>query len=78
EFLNNHYDESCIVDFDNGLPIVSLQKFDKQQETKIQPLKDCITSEEALLRLNNALLESEWIKYADGSYSKWEMESLSF
>lgn len=78
DFLNNHYDESCIVDFDNGLPIVSLQKFDKQQERKIQPLKEWIASEEALLRLNNALLESEWIKYADGSYSKWEMESLSF
>ncbi|MGG3890230.1 DNA polymerase III subunit alpha [Metabacillus fastidiosus] len=78
QFFNQYFDDECVVDLHNGQLVISEKRFNKQYDKKMEVLKEWIGSEEALTKLNNKLLENEWIKYADGSLSKWEMDSLSY
>ena len=77
-FFKKYFDESSIYDTDNGYYIVFEKKLTKQIEEKMKPMKEWFASEEALNAYNEALLERAWGKHANGSISKWEMESLSF
>lgn len=48
--------------------------YTKNMEPAKKYIKD--HQEELLKKLNNSLFDEIWYKYADGSYSKWEMDSL--
>lgn len=54
--------------------------WDKQYKKIIDRLGQWIkqNSTELLDQLNNCITKEVWDKYCDGSYSKWEMDSVSF
>lgn len=80
EFFSQHFTEKSIVNYtDKGDYIISKLEYDKEYETLIEPLKDYIKDNKELLnRYNECLFLEEWNKYAEGTRSKWEMDSLSF
>ncbi|SNZ10023.1 DNA polymerase-3 subunit alpha [Terribacillus aidingensis] len=78
QFLNTHFDDECIVDMHEGELVVSEKAFKKQYDKLMEPVKQWLESPEALALLNIDLLNSEWEKYASGSLSRWEMDSLSY
>lgn len=57
---------------------VNEKEFKKVFDKKISKLKDWLKTEEPIKRANRYALNQQWLKYALGSYSKWEMETLSF
>lgn len=57
---------------------VDEKEFKKVFEKKISKLKEWLKTEEPIKRANSYALNQQWKKYALGSYSKWEMETLSF
>ncbi|MGX6580033.1 PHP domain-containing protein [Bacillus velezensis] len=78
EFFNQNFDENCVVDFHNEHLIISENAFKKEYDKKMIALKKWLGTDEALNLLNRRLLNNEWIKYASGTYGKWEMDSLSY
>ncbi|WP_324658694.1 DNA polymerase III subunit alpha [Bacillus velezensis] len=78
EFFNQNFDENCVVDFHNEHLIISENAFKKEYDKKMTALKKWLGTDEALKLLNRRLLNNEWIKYASGTYGKWEMDSLSY
>ncbi|WP_299831692.1 hypothetical protein [uncultured Metabacillus sp.] len=77
-FYSEHFSDDAVVDTHEGQLVVSENKFKKLYDKKMEEIKEWISSEEALNSLNQKLLENEWDKYASGSISKWEMDSLSY
>ncbi|WP_204256696.1 PHP domain-containing protein [Mammaliicoccus sciuri] len=57
---------------------VNEKEFKKVFDKKISKLKDWLKTEEPIKRANRYALNQQWLKYALGTYSKWEMETLSF
>ncbi|WP_235855311.1 DNA polymerase III subunit alpha [Mammaliicoccus lentus] len=57
---------------------VDEKEFKKVFDKKISKLKDWLKTDEPINRANRYALNQQWMKYALGSYSKWEMETLSF
>lgn len=57
---------------------VDEKEFKKVFDKKISKLKDWLKTDEPINRANRYVLNQQWMKYALGSYSKWEMETLSF
>lgn len=78
QFYSEHFTDEAIVDTHEGKLVVSEKQFKKQLDKKMEEIKEWVSSEEALNNLNKKLLENEWNKYASGSISKWEMDSLSY
>ncbi|CAF1781172.1 DNA polymerase III subunit alpha [Bacillus subtilis] len=78
EFFNQNFDENCVVDFHNEHLLISENVFKKEYDKKMIALKKWLGTDEALNLLNRRLLNNEWIKYARGTYGKWEMDSLSY
>lgn len=78
ELFNQNFDENCVVDFHNEHLIISENAFKKEYDKKMIALKKWLGTDEALNLLNRRLLNNEWIKYASGTYGKWEMDSLSY
>lgn len=63
----------------NGDVLISMANFDKEYNKIISPLRDYIASDKELLyQFNRALFAQEWLKYATGTISKWEMDSLGY
>lgn len=78
-FFYEHYTDECIVEYnEKGNPIISEKQFKKQYDSKMTPIKEWLSTEEALNSLNKKLFENEWNKYCEGTVSKWEMDSLSY
>ncbi|WP_406590280.1 DNA polymerase III subunit alpha [Bacillus atrophaeus] len=77
-FYSQHFDDNGIVDMHIGQLVVSEKEFKKEYDKKMSKVKDWITTDEPLIKLNECLLTKEWDKYASGSYGKWEMDSLSY
>lgn len=58
---------------------VSEKEFDKFFQKQIKDLKEWLKTEEPIERANRYALNESWLKHAGSlSYSKWEMETLSF
>lgn len=75
-FISKNFDFDMIV---NGNLI--LQKtWDAVYKKAMEPMRDYLkaNSVEMLNKLNNALFQEQWDKYALGTISKWEMDSISF
>lgn len=78
-FFYEHYTDECIVEYnEKGNPIISEKQFKKQYDSKMTPIKEWLSTEEALNSLNKKLFENEWNKYCEGTVGKWEMDSLSY
>ncbi|EGQ3621692.1 DNA polymerase III subunit alpha [Staphylococcus pseudintermedius] len=67
-----------IVNVTSSYYEIDEKQFKKAFEKKIKDLKEWLKSEEQLKKVQSYELNKQWIKYALGSYSKWEMETLSF
>lgn len=77
-FFEKFFSEDCIVDYDDNSVIISDKKFKKEYDELMKPVKDWVSTDEALLSLNNKLYENCWQSNAEGNQSKWEMDALSF
>lgn len=76
-FFQQYYSEESIEDMQGDFYVISEKKFLKENKKNVEPLQNWMKTEEAL-KIYNQLLYREALKqYADGSLSKWEMDSLS-
>lgn len=59
---------------------ISQKVWDATYKKAMEPMRDYLkeNKEEMLAKLNGALVDEQWGKYAQGSISKWEMDSISF
>lgn len=64
----------------HGVPCINKKIWDKIYKTKMDTIRDWLkeNQEELLETLNYTLFAAEWEKYATGTLSAWEMESLCF
>ena len=79
DFYEEFFDIDELESTEEGLCIKET-KWKKMYDKGMAPAKTWITSrkEELLNKLNDNLFDEVWDKYAAGSYSKWEMDSLGF
>ncbi|MGG1444913.1 hypothetical protein ABE354_23255 [Brevibacillus laterosporus] len=77
-FFDQHFSGTSVVEVNNGQLIISESKFKKEYDKKMDAIKPWLQSGESLNDFNSKLYSQEWNKYAEGSISKWEMDSLSF
>ena len=80
QFYMEKFDEELLSINDKGLPIIKQSDWDymykKLMDAPRKWLKE--NQEEVLNTFNNIIYEEEYNKYATGSISKWEMDSLCF
>lgn len=74
KLIGNH----AIVNVNSDYYEVDEKEFKKYFDKQLVGLKEWLKSEEILEKAHRYLLNEQWKKYALGSYSKWEMETLSF
>jgi len=77
-FFQEYFSESSIVGIKGENFIISEKKFTKEIEKKIIPLREWFNKQNVLDLYNSCQFNELWNKYAVGTISKWEMESLSF
>lgn len=77
EFYKQHFTED-ILDYKDGVVVVSENKFKKEYDKKMGTLKEWMGKPETLAALNQKLFENTWNDRCPGNISAWEMESLSF
>lgn len=79
KFYNQFFDleELEII---NGYTCIGIKKWDKIYQKEMDAARDWLkeSQEEVLKELNIILFKETWEKYAKGSLSAWEMESLCF
>ena len=84
DFYTKHYDENILTDIIvNGDDInakISQIKWDNIYDKGMNPIRAWMKAnqEEILTTLNNSLVEEMREKYAAGTLSSWEMDSLGF
>lgn len=77
-FYEQYYDVDLLENIDNKI-YIQQKSWDKIYKKEMEVIKQYITAHPELLdNLNNMLYQEIWDKYALGSVSKWEMDSLSF
>ena len=77
-FFTEHFTENSIVKVQNGYYVISEKLFIKEADKYIQPLKDWMSSDEALQVYNNANFQACWDKYASGTPEAWSMHALNY
>lgn len=79
-FFNEGFDEEIIQDYIGSDVVISSKLFDKEYNKRMEVVKQWIAdNEEKLLeRVNDILFNEMWVKYASGTLSAWEMDSLCF
>lgn len=77
KFLPNVLDS---VETINGAFCMLQTTWDKIYQSQMDPARDWLksTQEETLKKYNTMLFQEMWSKYAEGTESHWEMESLCF
>lgn len=80
DFYEQYFDTDLLEPYGNTLAIPKEIWKKKCYEPIMAPAKEYITihKHELLEKLNNCLFQEVWDKYAEGSVSKWEMDSLGF
>ena len=81
KFIERFFDNLLdFIIFDGDKMFIKKVYLDKIYEKQKTIIRNWITSnkQELLKGYNNALFMEFWNKYAKGSYSKWEMDSLCF
>ena len=79
EFYEQFYDVDYLFPYDRGLAIKQ-DDWKKMYEHSMAPAKEYITKNkvELLEKLNAAIFQEMWDKYATGNYSSWEIDSMGF
>ena len=79
EFYSKHFDLE-LLDIINGLTCIKQTTWDKLYQKEMDAARDWLKEyqSEVLAEMNGLLFKEAWDKYAQGSLSAWEMESLCF
>lgn len=78
EFYEKTFDGSSIVGYNYVTLEISEKAFTKEYDEMMKPFKDIMNQEWFVKKFNEAQFRKEWNKYAKGSVSKWEMDSISY
>jgi DNA polymerase-3 subunit alpha len=78
-FYEKKYDMDFIKQDDKGNFVITQTTWDKIYKKEMEVIKEELKTNPAILEdLNNKLFNEVWNKYADGTVSKWEMDSVCF
>ena len=78
-FYEKKYDMDLIKQDEKGNFVISQTTWDKIYKKEMEAIKVELKENPAILEdLNKKLFNEVWNKYADGSISKWEMDSVCF
>lgn len=78
-FYEKKYDMDFIKQDDKGNFVITQTTWDKIYKKEMEVIKEELKANPAILEdLNNKLFNEVWNKYADGTISKWEMDSVCF
>ena len=78
-FYEKKYDMDFIKQDDKGNFVITQTTWDKIYKKEMEIIKEELKTNPAILEdLNNKLFNEVWNKYADGTVSKWEMDSVCF
>ncbi len=74
-FINGKYD----IPIDGNL-LLNCRTWDKVYQSEMDKVREWMKNnqDEVLYRLNKEIFISDWDKYAQGSYARWEMEVMCF
>ena len=63
-----------------GYPIMDAKAWDKVYQAEMDSVREYLKThqEEVLYQLNKKIFYDDWMKYAKGTYSAWEMEALCY
>src|SRR5699024_10232944 len=78
EAYDKYGDDDAIIEVKGDYYEVDEKMFKKFFDKQTQDLKEWLKSKEAVDYVNRYDLNQQWVKYALGSYSKWEMETLNY
>ena len=75
-FISTYFDTDLIDQGDR----ISQKKWDATYKKAMDPMREYLKANNIamLKKLNDAIVQEQWDKYALGSVSKWEMDSVSF
>lgn len=78
-FYSSFFDLDNII-FKDDNKLISQKVWNKIYNKELDCVRDYLkdNKEEVLFNLNQKIIKEEWDKYASGSISKWEMDSVSF
>ena len=77
-FYEQHFDTSQLSYLDGNGGRISAVVWDKMYKKSIEGIRKWLTAPETLDKLNKMLYDEVYNKYAAGSISKWEMDSIGF
>lgn len=79
EFFTNHFDQDYL-EMDGPQGIISIKDWEKLYKKAMDPIRNYLKDNQqvCLEKLNNAVTQELYDKYCEGSYSKWEMDSVGF
>lgn len=78
-FYEKKYDMDLIKQSDKGNFIIQQTVWDKIYKKEMEDIKEELKIDSLILKdLNNKLFAEMWNKYANGTVSKWEMDSVCF
>ena len=78
EFYEKTFDGEAVIGYNYVTLEISEKVFTKSYDEMMKPFKELINTKEFLKKYNEAQFRKEWYKYAKGSVSKWEMDSISY
>ena len=80
KFYTEFFDEDNIFISDNGVPAIETSLWDKTYKKVMDGAREWLKSnhDEVLDTYNKMIFKTEWDKYAAGTISAWEMDSLCF
>lgn len=83
-FFNQYYDNNLLTDVqligENSQAKINILTWDKIYQKEMDVVRNWMkdNQQEILDKLNDTLYQETWDKYAKGTLSSWEMESLGF
>ena len=78
-FYEKKYDMDLVKQNEKGDFVIGQATWDKIYKKEMELIKEELKTNPAILEdLNQKLFNEMWYKYADGSISKWEMDSVCF
>ena len=77
-FFFNNFTEKPIVGWHNNQPLVSEKLFKKEYDERMEHITNLYTDVEFIRSFNRAQFYELWKTHAEGSVSRWEMDSVSY
>lgn len=79
DFYIKYYGDSEVI-IENNYPAITQTSWDKKYQKAMDSTRDWLkeNQEEVLDNYNKLLFKQDWEKYAEGTVSAWEMESMCF